>query len=132
MVVRDCMTAPVEVAHPDETVRTLRDRLRRRGIRHMPVVATNQVIGIVTDRDVRSGNADPYATVETIMTSNPVTVAPSTPIERAATLLHRHKIGALPVLEGETLVGIVAESDLLRALLEIYARPEAPASHPSA
>ena len=53
MIVRDWMTAPVEVVKPDDDVATVREVLRRRQIRQLPVVAAERVIGIVTDRDVR-------------------------------------------------------------------------------
>jgi acetoin utilization protein AcuB len=121
MVVRDCMTAAVEVVRPDDDVATVREVFRRRRIRQLPVVAAGRVIGIVTDRDVR-GVADARATVDTVMTPAPATTTPSTPVEFAAATLRTRKIGALPVVEGETLVGIVSESDLLAALVELCGR----------
>ena len=120
MLVRDCMTTPVQTAHPDETVAAVREVFRRRRIRQLPVVAVGRVIGIVTDRDVRSAASD-TATVDAVMTPNPVTVTPAIPVERAAMLMRERKIGALPVVEGETLVGIVSESDLLEAVAKLCA-----------
>ncbi len=120
MLVRDCMTTPVHTAHPEETVAAVREVFRRRRIRQLPVVAVGRVIGIVTDRDVR-GAASDTATVDAVMTPNPATVTPAVPVERAALLLRERKIGALPVVEGDTLVGIVSESDLLEALTKLCA-----------
>jgi len=120
MVVRDCMTAPVLTAHPEETVAAVREVFRRRRIRQLPVVAAGRLIGIVTDRDVRSAASD-AATVDDVMTPNPVTTTPATPVERAATTMRERKVGALPVVECETLVGIVSESDLLEALTRLCA-----------
>lgn len=118
MVVRDCMTTPVQTAHPEETVAAVREVFRRRRIRQLPVVAAGRVIGIVTDRDVRSADSD-TATVDAVMTPNPATTTPATPVERAATIMRERKLGALPVVEGDRLVGIVSESDLLDALTKL-------------
>lgn len=121
MMIRDCMTTTVETVRPDDDVATVRERLRRRNIRQLPVVAADRVIGIVTDRDVR-GVVDAGVIVEAIMTPAPATTTPHTPIEIAAAELRRRKIGALPVLDGDVLVGIVSESDLLGALVDLCAR----------
>lgn len=121
MMVRDCMTTPVETVRPDDDVATVRETLRRRRVRQLPVVAADHVIGIVTDRDVR-GARDASALVESVMTPAPATTTPTTPIEAAATLLRRRKIGALPVVDGDALVGIVTESDLLDAFVRLCAR----------
>ncbi|HEY2386537.1 MAG TPA: CBS domain-containing protein [Candidatus Binatia bacterium] len=120
MLVRDCMTAPVETAHPEDTVAAVREVFRRRRIRQLPVMAAGRLIGVVTDRDVRSAASD-TTTVDAVMTPNPTTIAPATLIEQAATVMRERKIGALPVVEGETLVGIVSESDLLEALTRLCA-----------
>jgi acetoin utilization protein AcuB len=121
MMIRDCMTTAVETVRPDDDVATVREEFRRRHIRQLPVLAAGRLIGIVTDRDVR-GVDDPTTTVESVMTPAPATTTPSTPVELAAAELRRRKIGALPVIEDETLVGIVSESDLLDALIELCAR----------
>ena len=123
MVVRDCMTATVETVRPDDVVETVREILRKRRIRQLPVVAAGRVIGIVTDRDVRAV-ADAATTVDSIMTPTPATVGPDTPVEVAATTLRQRKIGALPVVDDHALVGIVSESDLLGALVDLCARLE--------
>lgn len=123
MVVRDCMTATVETVKPDDDVATVREVLRRRRIRQVPVVVGERVIGIVTDRDVRTVT-DPVTTVDAVMTPTPATVTPDTPVEVAAATLRARKIGALPVVEDHALIGIVSESDLLGALVELCARLE--------
>src|SRR5690349_22352824 len=118
MLVRDCMTTRVETVHPEESVAAVREVFRRRRIRQLPVVAADRVIGIVTDRDVRSAASD-TATVDAVMTPNPATTTPGTPVEHAAATMRARKFGALPVVEGNTLVGIVSESDLLDALTKL-------------
>lgn len=121
MMIRDCMTTPVETVRPDDDVATVRETLQRRRIRQLPVLAAGRLIGIVTDRDVR-GDVAPSTTVESVMTPAPATTTPSTPIELAAAEIRRRRIGALPVIEDGALVGIVSESDLLDALVELCAR----------
>ena len=118
MIVRDWMTASVEMVRPDDDVATVREVLRRRQIRQLPVVAAERVIGIVTDRDVR-GVTDATTIVETVMSPSPLTTTPATPVEVAAALLRTRKIGALPVIEGDRMVGIISESDLLSGLVEL-------------
>jgi acetoin utilization protein AcuB len=118
MVVRDCMTARVEIVRPDDTVVVVRELFRRRRIRHVPVVASGRVVGIVSDRDL-PGTADDTGSVDAIMSPMPAVTTPATPIEDAAATMRARKIGALPVVEGDRLVGIVSESDLLGALIEL-------------
>jgi predicted transcriptional regulator len=112
------MTERVEVAHPDDEVLAVRARLNHRRVRQCPVVAAGKLVGIVTDRDLRATH-EPTAKVAGMMTRDPVTTTPATPIEDAAALLKAAKIGALPVVEGGALVGIISESDLLAALIEL-------------
>lgn len=119
MVVRDCMTTLVQTVQPDDSVAAVREAFRRRRMRHMPVVAAGRVIGIVSDRDV-AGVAE-TTTVDGVMTPNPATIAPGAPVEQAAAIMRQRKLGALPVVEGESLVGIVSESDLLEALTTLCA-----------
>jgi len=54
--------------------------------------------------------------IHEVMTRNPVTIQASAPVKDAAALLRKHKIGGLPVMDGENLVGMITESDLLRLL----------------
>jgi acetoin utilization protein AcuB len=105
--------------------------MRDGGFRRLPVVEGGQLIGIVTDRDLRRASNSPlvvrerwydnflmdHIQVGACMTPNPITVSPLTPIVEAARLLRDHKIGGLPVVEGERLVGIVTETDLLNYLI---------------
>jgi len=118
MLVRDWMTKAVEVVRPEDDVETVLKRLRDRGVRQFPVVSDGKLVGIITDRDVRS-QRDPQAKTATVMTPEPVTTTGATPVEEAAALLRARKIGALPVVDGGELVGIVSESDLLAALVEL-------------
>lgn len=112
-----------------EIVRTLKES----HIRQLPVVSPDgHLVGIVTDRDVRlalnsplvlrgrGDDMDLMRTVmaEAIMTSDPLSVSPETSIVEAARLLAKYKFGALPVVSGEKLVGIISTTDLLSCLAD--------------
>jgi acetoin utilization protein AcuB len=118
MEVRDWMTERVETVHPEDDLVAVRARFAARRVRQFPVVADGGLVGIVTDRDLRADHP-PGATVASVMTRDPVTTAPAALIEDAAALLLAGKIGALPVVEHGALVGIISESDLLQALVEL-------------
>lgn len=121
--VRDWMSARPITVSPlcplDEVVHIM----RARGIRHLLVADADQLVGIVSSRDVRRpltdrGTPITSATpVSQVMTESPVTVGPDLPLTEAARLMLDRKIGALPVIEGEQLVGILTKSDALEALV---------------
>jgi acetoin utilization protein AcuB len=142
MKVKDCMQQRVVAAKPRDSLRHVREILERERINQLPVVVNARVVGIVTDRDLRDAfpsvivemdelrggtrraGPDPEAvTVEEVMTPNVITVAPEADIADVAGLMRRERIGAVPVIEHERLVGIVARSDLLAALQQLAAAP---------
>jgi acetoin utilization protein AcuB len=132
MRVADKMTKEVITISPKEGVTVAKHILEKKGIRHLPVVSGGKLVGIITDRDIRRNLPSPATSLEIhevsflldklqvqmVMTREVISVTPDTPIEAAANLLLAHKIGGLPVHDGERLVGIITEADLLRALLE--------------
>jgi acetoin utilization protein AcuB len=127
--VRDWMTRePVSIA-PDCPVRRALALMEMEGLRHLLVVDGDRLTGIVSNRDVRRllGGAAPPASlaapVSHIMSEGPVTVPPETPIAVAARLLLDGRIGALPVREGERVVGIFTTADALDALLALVEGP---------
>lgn len=117
------MTREVVTVTPTATVADALELIRNHNIRHLPVLDAGRVVGVATDRDLRlalePGSTPADATVQDIMTTSPVAVSPDTPIESAAALLSEHRIGCLPVLEDDELVGILTRSDLLRAFVEL-------------
>jgi acetoin utilization protein AcuB len=121
MLVRQIMTRHVITIGPETPLETARRLLDQHRIRHLPVVVNDRVVGMVSDRDVRSASAlnGRRAAVAGIMTSSPVTVSSETRVEDAARLLLDRKIGGLPVVDGSTLTGIVTADDLMRALVAI-------------
>jgi acetoin utilization protein AcuB len=116
MLLRDWMTEDVEVVAPQDDVGSVMARLRDRRVGQFPVVSEGKLIGIITDRDLHS-ERDPHATVATLMTPAPLTATPTMPVEHAAALLRDRKLAALPVMDGEEIIGIVSKSDLLAAIM---------------
>jgi nucleotide-binding universal stress UspA family protein/predicted transcriptional regulator len=113
------MTPDPISAEPAEKLAAVRAKMLSGHFRSMPVLSAGKLAGIITDRDLRrhEGYLD-HTEVRLAMTTEVVTVAATTPIHEAAKLLLERKIGALPVVEGERLVGIISTSDVLRAFVE--------------
>ena len=93
------------------------------GFSAFPVISKKRLVGIISRRDlisnkrVRSESGQHAHTMITdVMTHDVVTITPDEPVSYAAELLVKHDISRLPVLEGETLVGIVDRHDILAAL----------------
>jgi CBS domain-containing protein len=127
--VRDWMTRdPVSVA-PDYPVGRALALMERSGVRHLLVVDGDRLTGIVSNRDVRrlvAGDPPPAslaAPVSRIMSEGPVTVPPDASIAVAARLLLDERIGALPVRDGEGIIGIFTTADALDALLALVEGP---------
>ena len=131
---------PVTIS-PDASFFEARNLIHEKGVRHIPVVdKNNRLAGIVTDRDIRQA-APSDATLLSVQELNYllgklkvsgfmtprdklITITPDTLIEEAVQLMHDHKIGCLPVLEGEKLYGIFTETDALDHLVDIFGYKE--------
>ncbi len=88
--------------------------------RRLPVVDDGQLVGIITERDIREHTGYFESTrVTAAMRTALVTLSPRATVEDAARLMLRHKIGGLPIVEDGKLVGIVTTSDLLKAFLNV-------------
>ena len=126
--VRDLMTEKPITVHPDTLMLEARQRMLLARIRHLVVTEGEGVAGIVTDRDIRLNLPSPATslsvwevnfllaklTVRDVMTRAVVLVDPKRSAAEAAQIMLTHKISALPVTEGERLVGIITESDFVR------------------
>lgn len=129
--VRDLMTPrPISVS-PNTPVDEARALMQQHRIRHLPVLDRGHLVGMVSDRDIRLVLPSPATslsvheigylltrlTVAEIMTRSPLTIAPERPITEAVRRMLANKIGALPVVVGGELVGIVTRMNLLQACL---------------
>ena len=126
----DLMTRVPITVSPSETVGQAEEILTDNRFRQLPVVQDGELVGIVTDRDVRSFLSGSLLTnlearekalntkVREIMTTEPLTLSPEDDLQEAVELFIEEKIGGMPVVdETEGLVGIVTYVDLLRCFL---------------
>ncbi len=133
LLVKDSMTREVVVLSPETTAGEALALCRERRIRHLPVLEAGRLVGIVSDRDLRSaapGLGDPARAsalekirVSEVMTRDVVTTRPDDPIEEAANRMREKRIGCLPV-EDERLVGILTSSDVMEALVQLIGAHE--------
>lgn len=113
---------PVTIAS-DETLACARDRMAAAKIRHLPVVAAERVVGILSDVDfpAHRGRLGETA-VHVAMTPDPVTIAPDDSVEAAARLMLAERVRALPVVDHDRLVGIVSAADILEDYVRVSQR----------
>jgi len=136
MFVSRSMTRKVITVDSETPVIEAQELMADSNIRHLPVVDLNQqLVGIVTDRDIRS--ALPYnylkdtcseeqreqfcaLPVKDIMTKDPIAISPTYTIQDALLLIQNSKVGALPVVDdNRRLKGIISVRDLLRAFINV-------------
>lgn len=134
MFVRECMTPNPVTTTPDTPVTEALRTMRERKIRRLPVLdGRGRLVGIVSDKDLLHASPSPVTslsvweitellaklTVKKVMTREVITVAEETPLEEVALIMADRRIGGLPVMRNQTLVGIITESDLFKVLLEM-------------
>ncbi|KGX84242.1 acetoin utilization AcuB family protein [Pontibacillus marinus] len=130
MLVEDIMKTEVIKLKPHETIETALKLLNQYHIRHIPIVDDqNQVIGIVSDRDVRDASPSIFYqdedrselqnTLETIMTTPVITVHPLDFVEETASIFYEQEIACVPVTKSNKLVGIVTEKDMLYTMIQL-------------
>lgn len=137
MNVSDVMTAQPVVIFSDSSLSDALEMMRRIGCHHLPVISEEKhLIGILSFHDCQrvlgsllTGMKPPLDSshanelrVSSAMTPAPIVVEPDSAAEHAARLMLEHFIGCLPVMRGETLVGIVTRSDLLMAFMALSER----------
>jgi acetoin utilization protein AcuB len=129
MTVRDIMSPKPITVDPSTPILDARQRMANARIRHLIVTEGAQVAGIITDRDIRLNLPSPATslsvwevnyllarlTVGEVMTRSVIVIDSARPAAEAASIMVDHKIGALPVLDDGRLIGIVTESDFVRA-----------------
>jgi acetoin utilization protein AcuB len=127
MLVRDIMQSHPVSATLETRLPDLVRALQRRGFRHLPVLHDGRLVGIVSDRDLKQAMTSASLATEgrardllldgltagQIMTRQVTTIGPSHGVEEAARLMATQRISALPVTEGDRLLGIVTETDVL-------------------
>lgn len=133
MIVQEIMSRKVITISKEARVEKALKLMLDNSVRHLPVVEKKELMGIISDRDLRQSLV-PWKKIEgekkflyntnnllvkDVMTTDLITVSALAPVEEVAKLLLREKIGSVPVEENKKLIGIVTESDLLWVLVEI-------------
>jgi CBS domain-containing protein len=134
MLVKDVMSTDPTLISADDTCRGAVSRMCQRRVRHLPVVTREGLLeGIVTDRDLRHYLLSPrlagelgrvpvttlleQARVRDIMSWPVFVTSPDTALVDAVKLMREHHVGAIPVVVGRRVLGIVTETDLLRQIV---------------
>jgi acetoin utilization protein AcuB len=150
MEIQEWMKHPVQCVKPLDSIVHAREIMEAHRVNQLPVVVDRCVVGIITDRDLRAAfpsvfdsatfnrhkahvsASDPKAiTVEMVMTPHVLTLGPHDSIVEAARLMRRERLGALPIVERDRLVGLITRSDVLDAFVELSERRAAPESSDS-
>jgi acetoin utilization protein AcuB len=143
MKIHEWMVRPVHAVKPLDSILHAREVMTRHRVNQLPVVHEGEIVGIVTDRDLRdafpsvfelaerdmraeregrrarlpAGEDPARIKVDVVMTSDPLCLSPEDSVETAASVMRRKRIGALPIVEKGKLVGILTRSDVLDAFL---------------
>ena len=134
MLVGERMTSPALTIGPDVSVQEALAMMHQDKVRRYPVVdKQGNLVGIISEKDLL--NASPSEattlsvweigyllsklTIESVMSKNVTTVTADTPIEEAARIMADNKIGGLPVVDGNKVIGIITETNLFRIFLEL-------------
>ncbi len=133
MLIRERMTKDPVCIEPSVSVLDALAILKKHNIRRLPVCERGRLVGLVTQMDLLKASPSEATslsvwelnylisktTVSDIMARRPVTVTPDMPVEEAAMIMRDKRIGGLPVVEGEKLVGIITETDIFDAFVDL-------------
>jgi len=139
MLVSQRMSKHPVVCSPDMPVDEALNFMRQEKVRRLPVIGKDrELLGIVSEKDLLYVSPSPATTLSVfemhyllskikvgdVMSKQVITVAEDTPLEDAARIMADNKIGGLPVLRGDKLVGIITETDLFKVFLELLGARE--------
>lgn len=130
--VRDIMPDTMVTVSESDRLSTVEDIMRLGRVRHMPVVRGGELVGVVSERDLLRASLSSLTDFEVdahraflhgveiakVMSSPAVVIEPTASVEEAARRMSEAKIGCLPVVDGERLIGLVTETDVLRYFAE--------------
>jgi CBS domain-containing protein len=126
--VRDIMETKLVTISANERLSTVDDIMTLGRVRHIPVVLAGRLVGVVSQRDLLRASLSALSEhrdaerraflsvveIARVMSTPPVVVTPDATIEQAAAVMTAKRIGCLPVLEDDELVGMITETDILR------------------
>jgi acetoin utilization protein AcuB len=134
MLVKNCMTTNPVTINPDMPVAEALSFMRQHNVRRLPILnKKRKLVGMISEKDLLYASPSPATSlsvyevgyllsklkVEEIMTKKVITVSPDAPLEEAARIMADSKIGGLPVVDGDRLVGIITETDVFKTILEM-------------
>jgi len=133
MLVKNWMSKTVVTVDEDASMQEAMKLLKQHTIRMLPVLKDGQLVGVVTDRDLKRASASDATTldvhellyliskikVKNIMSKNPIVVHPDLTVEETAEVLLEHKISGVPVVENGKVVGTITQTDLFRVLIAL-------------
>ena len=120
MLVSQIMSTKIVTISPNRQVGQALKLMQRHQIRHLPVLEKDRMVGWITSRDLREvllASMLEEIKVGDVMVQAPISVTPDTEVEEAARLIHEHKIGGMPVVEGDHLMGVITMHDLISAFI---------------
>lgn len=138
MLVNKRMKSPVITVQHDMPIVDALNLMKQEHIRRAPVIKDGKLVGIISEKDLLNASPSPATSlsvweinyliskikVSEVMNKNVITVTEETPIEEAARIMADKKIGGLPVMRGDHIVGIITETDLFKIFLELMGARE--------
>lgn len=133
MAVKDFMTRKVVYVSPDTTVAHTADMMREQGLRRLPVIENDRLVGVVTERTMAEASPSKVTSlsiyemnyllnktkIRDIMVRDVVTVSPYASLEDAVYAMMKNQVGILPVVEAGQVFGVITEKDVFKAFLEV-------------
>lgn len=133
MFVKNRMTANPFTVTPDNTIPEAAALMEKHSVRHLPVVSEGHVVGVLSRGDIAAAGPSQATSLSAgeityllnklkvgkVMTREPITISPDALLEEAATAMRDNKIEMLPVVDGHELVGVITESAILDAFIEL-------------
>lgn len=133
MAVKDFMTIKVVYVSPDTTVAHTADMMREQGLRRLPVIENDRLVGVVTERTMAEASPSKVTSlsiyemnyllnktkIRDIMARDVVTVSPYASLEDAVYAMMKNQVGILPVVEAGQVFGVITEKDVFKAFLEV-------------
>jgi len=133
MFVRTKMTTNPFTISPDSTIPDAHEIMSKHNVRRLPVVKDGVLVGVVSREDIAQASPSKATTfsvgeltyllartkIKSVMKKNPVTIGPDALLEEAAIMMRSNEVGFLPVVENGRLVGIITESNIFDAFIEL-------------
>ncbi|MBI4795199.1 MAG: CBS domain-containing protein [Deltaproteobacteria bacterium] len=134
MLVQDWMTSIVATIEDDDSIMKASKLMKQNRIQHLPVLKEGRLVGIISDRDLKEAQPSKATSldihelyylmeeikIKSIRSSQLITIAPEATLEKAAALMQKYNISALPVVDAKgELQGIITKGDVFRAFVDI-------------